>query len=673
MNRKLFTLTLITIFVTTILKAQSCENLSQKEAFTIGFPQFYMFRGEMNKKTHNNYETWKTEIQNSNGIIRKFINEELLLNANSASWANSYAKDNPSKLMQLHLNGEARHVIRNPEILKKYFPGHWVYEEGSILKRNITNKDDVIQVENMAPFINRKYRGGNGEGKDFKREDIPNYILLVRVDENGNRLWYDSEVAQIIKIDKDSKNLTISRGLCNTKQLDFNAKKTYVAPISGGVWGGGVMFFYNLSIDCPKDKNEMTATDVFVNEIAEWFSTKGILKNFNGIAFDVNYFDISDRFPLADTNNDGKRDGGWINNLNNWRAGDYLFLKKLRTKMGNNFVITADGHHAENQQAVGILNGFESEGLVQHNDGWRGFSRTVNTHQYWEHNNTATPEFRYVVLKLMNNEDAINKTRLKRFAIGTACCLKAMVTDPNKSSEDVNVASGRSEILPDWMTISGALGQAKGMLIHFAKQTADVLNKSMIEIEKLISTEDCNLKVTNNELEITSNRTSDNTRDLNLSLNNLSLPSGDITVFIEAQAIDPLEGMKPTDRVPRTMWVSIKGLSDYSERSPINYFNNLTGLFGTTKPVEMSFYFRRPKMDSANTKTDISIKIQGKGKVIIKSIKIYNQADILIRKFDNGLVIVNPSFETKIINPTDFGIISKSVEVPPVDAYFVKK
>ena len=97
--------------------------------------------------------------------------------------------------------------------------------------------------------------------------------------------------------------------------------------------------------------------------------------------------------------------------------------------MGQNFIITCDGQHPINQQAVGVLNGIESEGLVQHNDGWRGFSRTVNTHLYWD-----------VVLKLMDGNDQHHAERLRRFGVATASCLGAYTTVPDSYS-----------FLPSWI------------------------------------------------------------------------------------------------------------------------------------------------------------------------------------------------------------------------------
>ena len=211
-----------------------------------------------------------------------------------------------------------------------------------------------------------------------------------------------------------------------SKPSSHTAGRTYIAPLAGGVWGGKPMWFYNLSSVCPRDRNGQRAGDVFAAEIAEWFAKGGRLRNFNGVAFDVNYFQTRD--STWDVDNDGSSDAGIVAGRNVWAEGDWEFLRKLRGLLGDELLITADGQHEENQRAVGVLDGIESEGLVQHNDGFRGFSRMVNTHSYWQRHGTRKHNIRYVVLKLMNPDDARRGDQLRRFATGAACCLGALVT-----------------------------------------------------------------------------------------------------------------------------------------------------------------------------------------------------------------------------------------------------
>ena len=670
MNKLIVLIIISGFFILSSINAQTSKDLKIKEASNAVFPQFYSFRGEGNRKAHTDYDAWVNDIRNTNGVLRKFISEEVEVNPNSAEWANQYASDHPEKLLLLHLNGEAKNVMDNPDVWKRYFPGHWLYNPGATLKSAVGEKTTEISVDNVAPFINRKYRGGNGEGQLFQKNSIPNYALLVRIDEQKHRLWYESEIIQITGIDEQNRKLTIERGLCDSKQLQYDPDKAYIAPIEGGIWGKGMMFFYNMSTDCPKDKNGKAASDVFLEEIYSLFSKTGKLRNFNGIAFDVNYFDVSERLVNADTNNDGIKDGGWINGNNNWLKGDYQFLQKLRAAIGQNFIITADGERAANQQAVGVLNGVESEGLVEPADGWRGFSNTVNLHQYWDHNNTMEPQFRYVVLKLGNKNDASESERLKRFAIGTACCLGAYTTDPEKKLSVRKDDSQNSEtnVLPQWMKQSGALGHYKGDLIHLAESTTDVLNKSLSDLSKMIISSDCNIKMVNNQLEISA-RENSTSRDVNICLKGLNLPSGDATVFMEVKSIDPVEGLTISDRVPRFIWVTMTNLPDYGEGKRNNeLYNNLTGLFGTNRMEKLSFYYR-----NVPSNCDLNFRIQGKGKLIIQSIRIYNKADIVLRKFEKGIVIVNPSLIIQEVDCSSTGLDLKKVTIPAVDAIFLNK
>lgn len=167
------------------------------------------------------------------------------------SWLNRFAETYPEKLLLLHFNGEARQVNDYPEINKKYFPGHWVYETGSLLSEDCTSSQTHIQVKAIDYFREKAYVYRNTSPRRW----IPHYVLLVELDEQGNKLWYNSEIAHIKSIDSSTSTLILKRGKTNTQSRSFKAGKTYVAPIAGGIWGNDVMFYYNLSSACPKDKN----------------------------------------------------------------------------------------------------------------------------------------------------------------------------------------------------------------------------------------------------------------------------------------------------------------------------------------------------------------------------------------------------------------------------------
>lgn len=158
--------------------------------------------------------------------------------------------------------------------------------------------------------------------------------------------------------------------------------------------------------------------------------------------------------------------------------------------MGQNFIITCDGQHPINQQAVGVLNGIESEGLVQHNDGWRGFSRTVNTHLYWDKFNPLSPQFRYVVLKLMDGNDQHHAERLRRFGVATASCLGAYTTVPDSYS-----------FLPSWIQPC-SFGRIQGELIRYAKSSPNLLSGTPAELlhKGILKGENCCMSIQGNSI-----------------------------------------------------------------------------------------------------------------------------------------------------------------------------
>ena len=665
---KLFLFAVIVLNPSTIARVSSESNaseqstvfsdLSQKEIYTKGYPLFFKFRGEYITADHTNYTAWLNSLQGTTGLMQKFMKEELDVSSTYQSWVNQYATEHPEKLLLLHWNGQARQVESLKSVQSLYFPGHWVYEPGSQLLANVLSTDTLLSVSSVTPFSLTAYKNNSVT----PAVGYSSYILLVPTDNLGNRLWYQSEFVRLKQIYADQNKISVDRAMVYSTAKSFTANTTYALPISGMYLDSHIMWYYNLSSTCPTDINGKNAGDILSNELAGFFKTTGVLKNMNGIAFDVNYFDATN-YPNRDVNNDGIADGGWVNDRNVWRDGDYDFLKKVRLKLGNNYIITSDGEFDTNQQAVGIMSGIESEGLVQYNDGWRGFSRAINTHSYWTNNTNLTYPFRYVALKLMNSADILNQSRLLRFATATACCMKAFLANLPDST-----------IFPTWMKTNPALGMPNGELIHCAKNSSNLLSLiNDVLITKLTSS-DCTLSMSSGNILVTSKSGYKTSQNMKISLSNLTLPAGDITVFVEAQSVDSLVGIPRTEFVPRTFNLTMSGLPDYGEGKTVNsYYSDLYGLFGTNKLEEMSFYFRRPGVTQGSR--TLSFEIQERGSFLIKSIKIYNQPDVLMRSFDKGLVVVNPSLDSVPVNLSnwfpDKEVTAQPFVVPPVDGIFV--
>lgn len=640
-------------------EAQDHRNLEGKDVFTKGFPQHFAFRGEMPRASHKSYETWCDSVAGSCGVIRKFVREELPnIYSESPAWANRYALENPAALMLLHLNGESRQVLDFPEVHQRYFPGHWVYYPGTMLETKIGPADKQLKVEDVTLFTIKGYvnREKNG-GKSW----FPQHLILVPLDAKGRRLWYESEYAILESVDAKKGTITVERGTHFSKPRSYAAGKTYVAPLAGGVWGGKPMWFYNLSSVCPRDRDGQNAGDVFADEIAGWFKKGEPLENFNGIGFDVNYFEVDN--PEWDVDNDGVGDAGIVDGRNVWMEGDWHFLRSLRRKLGDELLITADGQHGKNQRAVGVLDGIESEGLVQHNDGFRGFSRMVNTHQYWQQYNTRKHDLRYVVLKLKNPDDEKRGDQLRRLATGAASCLEAMITDAG------------NDFLPSEFSAPGSLGFPDGKLIRYARTTPDLLAGKGVPVSRLRSrlvAKGCTLKQQGKGLVITAKSESD-ADSMTVTLKDMDVPPGDLTVYVLMTAVDPLEGFAVEDRVPRLVRGHFSKTPEYGEGRYDSYYTDLYGYIGTQGPSIISLYLRRP--DAGAERMDVSFEIQGKGRVALHGITAHSAPDVLVRSFDHGVVVVNPSFDPVTVPLGELlpkGSPLQSVEVPALDAKFLK-
>lgn len=660
---------IITIFFVILLApatliSQPFTDITGKTVFTKGYPQFFTFRGEMSNPNHRNYEAWKAVFSGTTGVLRKFVVEEfpaLKAPDDVVNWANTYAQENPEMLMMLHYNGRCRTIEGKQDVLERYFPGHWVLKQGTILTSPVSPESTVINcaVVNNTLFNMTEYR-------DIDNGHLPPYLLLIPFDSEGNKLWYESEFVRLTSVNTNTKQITVDRGQLYSTPKNFTSG-TYIAALPGQIISQQPLFFYNMASTCPVDLNGKKASDLYVEELSSYFNRgNGLLKNFNGIAFDVNYFDVSNS-PNFDVNNDGIADGGIINGVNLWREGNWEMLRNLRQKLGNEYIISADGHHATNQQAVGILNGIESEGLVQHNDAWRGISRTLNTHLYWRNFNETEYYFSYVVLKFMHDNDASAQhiNRLTRFGIATAVCLKAHLAN---YPSDIT-------ILPEWMRETGALGFADGPLVRLSQSSPERLGWSNANLRSNLKSEHGSFTVSNQGVLFTPNASATGVKTT-WTLNNVNLPAGDITLFLEAIAIDPLEGFQSQDAVPRNFHMQLTGLPDYGEgNNTQQLYSNLYGYFGTKGFSDMSFYYRRPGIAAGNQ--NITFDVQGNGKVLVRNIRLYNEPDIFGRAFEKGVVIVNPSLEPVTINPISFfpgyGITENMVTIPAVDAVFLSR
>jgi hypothetical protein len=553
----------------------------------------------------------------------------------------------PGKLCLLHLNGEAR-TIAHKVFHERYFPGHWGYRPGEILKVDLTPEATTIPVNDVRLFSQRvPLRRGN----ELVGEMHPS-IILVRLDAEGRRLWYESEYAQITAIDSQQRILTVQRGQYFSQAKAFQAGRTYIAPMHCEHWGG-LEWTLNMSTACPRDKNGETAADVCLREIVEWCGPNGPAAHVDGIGFDVIYFLA--KFPGWDLDNDGKADDGVAPDGRRFQfEGVYAFLKRLRAAMGEDFLLTSDCWDPKNQRAVGTFNGCESEGLCAPNDAWRQFARTLNIHTYWNLHNNAKYRYSYITNKMLHPEDQKIRLQLSRLGLATACILEVSYCGVE--------GSGRTDGLPmiAEMHRGGThemnwLGRPAGPAVFLPKMTRDLLaGKGQIfsaDFVQQLETKRCQVSLdTDGSLLVQG--TSQNRYDtMEVTLRGIPIKTGDLIVFFEVMAVDPLEGLPREDRVPRLVTVHAEGLPKYPDQlGRLNMYNDITGFMGTAGFTPQYAYFRRA--GEGRGIIDLTFVLEDQGRCKLRNLTIHNAPLAIIREFQNGVVLVNPSQQPVVLDLT---------------------
>ncbi len=616
-----------------VMTAQNTPNDSTKtkEVFADKFPLTLSFRNDR-LGVRDDFSYWEKAHMSFNSITKKYLKEEVDMPPIIAEWANKFAEKHPEKLMLVHLNGEGRSV-NDPIMHKLYFPGHWVYEEGSFPATDIDNTQNTITLQSAQPFSEKAY-AMHSQGSILGK--LPHDIIIVELDEKGNRLWDNHEFATVKNVDYKNNSITVKRGMYNTAKRSFKKGRTYIAPLAGDFWGGNLMWYYNLSSTCPLDKNGKSAADVFVGEMKNWFGKNGVLEHIDGIGFDVNYF-LTDH-KTWDCNSDGKADQGVFEGKNVWRLGDIDFLKKIRATFGDDFIITADGWRDEMQRAVGILNGMETEGLCRPNDGYRQISRTINQHVYWNMNNNTKHQFSYITGKLRHPDDGKISTQLQRMGMGVSSCL------------GVAYAYGAPKLIPE--AVGGDLnqinwlGKPMGAMNYTFNDTPDLLNgvgltfnPGLVEKFGLVKAD---YQVVDNALHI-KGKGKDVYEDMVISGPEIELPEGDLVVVFEAKAIEGFKDLKNDSLIPRKINVKLDGLPDFPVESmnAHRFYNDLAGFMGMKDFTPQMFYFRNA--GGPGKKLKMFLEAEEQGEFAIRNLKVYNAPCGIYREFENGVVLVNPS------------------------------
>ena len=356
------------------------------------YPRVFFFRQSesLARQGRIAFDQWEESFSQLMGIEGKVLDEEIPSTLpRNVEFFTKFKLRHPEQLVMLHFNGNAR----DPRFsIDRYHPGHWLYHVGCKILSDVPAEAGTteIRVEDPSLFLTEigRYRDRNDD------------IGLCELDDSGRPNWDRSEQVQLLAVDRQKKTILIKRACYGTTPRRFVAGRAYAAAhATEGPWGrnSNLLWYYNYATCCPRDAQGNMCADILADELARWFGPDGQLSHFDGLEFDVLFHRPAAGRRSVDCDADGRPDDGIIDGVNVYGIGVIRFLEVLRTRLGDNKLILADGQQdARSQRGFGIVNGIESEGFPTHRD-WqvRQWSTAINRHNFWKEN-SRPPVFSYI-------------------------------------------------------------------------------------------------------------------------------------------------------------------------------------------------------------------------------------------------------------------------------------
>ena len=617
---------LILIAGLVLISCQKKQSLSKKanndqlELFRDEFPSAFFFR-RPEGMTNLEYETWDSLFNRLGGIIGKTLNEEVPGRAGSIPYFTRFKEEHPEQIVLLHYNGNS---MDPNDASWDYHPSHWLYFEGTGLRDGISGDTGLCTVRVEDPSIFHVDIGRYGNAN----EDIG----ICRKTPDGKPDWNYSEQVQLVSVDIGNKTIVVKRAQYGTRALDFIGGETLLCPhVYEGPWGlkSHILWLYNHTTVCPKDKDGNTCDDILSNRLGEHFREGGKLSSYEGLEFDVLWNEISHQTygRVADVDCDGIGDGGIINGVDVYSAGVFNLCGKLREKLGTDKLILADGMTSQFQRSDTSLNGIESEGWPIHRDpeveDWSG---GWNRHLFWNRNFYA-PRFSYVNFKYIQNTvlPPIGRQRLVWAA--------AQLMDVRIAHGGITVEGSepRIDIIDEF--VGGSLqqkywlGKPLGDAVRLAYETPDLLKgegcKISNEFLAMFSGEDIHIGCEKDEIVLESP-----VKDMmTFSIENIPCNGPDLVISFDVKG--DFRKLYP-DGMPRL-------LNLWSSEDPYKLMSWVNDEW-----FRATFYLR----DIQNEKINIFMEVESGEKIRIKDLTVHAYPDAVYRAFEHGIVLANPSHHT---------------------------
>ncbi len=461
------------------LTSHADRDLEALNILEAGYPRAFFFRKAENIPEENpDFATWEANMSRLMGIMGKSLDEEVLgRQLHNPAFFTRFKKEHPDQVVLLHLNGNARDPRFEAD---NFFAGHWVYRQPAEILEDVTAEtgESVIKVSDVSRFRVNMGRYAN------RNDDI----ALFRLKEDGTYDWFDCEQVQLVSIDAKNSSITVKRGQYGTRPRSFQAGTARaVAHEVEGPWGknNNIMWFYNYSVHCPRDRDGKVAADRYLEDLVRWFGSGGLLEAYDGLEFDVLFNETR-----GDTNGDGIEDKGIVDGINGYGIGVAQFLQELRKRMGNAFIIQADGALGDggsrSQRGWAYINGIESEGWPDLRDNqihdWSGgLNRQLYANAF-----SAKPLFTYINHKFNEPVPGGNPGdkrhpdigwNIHRLVFAAACFTDSALCYSFAPPPDRDGLFGIwDELRCGTRNELGWLGQPIGEAVHLVTQTSDLIS-----------------------------------------------------------------------------------------------------------------------------------------------------------------------------------------------------
>lgn len=595
----------------------TCTELSDLKIFDEQYPKAIYFRNVENSaaNTSISYDKWAKRWSKLDGMVVKALDEEIPGRSKEAQKKFiQYKKDNPSKLMLLHFNGNAR----DPNFdFDAFHAEDWTYFVGTYSEGAIDPSDTVITVNDTQVFKNS--------------DDI----VIVPVNNMGELDWHKSEQVKLLSI-KNESTITVKRGVFSTKARSYKKNKAYLAAhVSQPAIAPGssqALWRYNFSNIIAQGGMPLRLT----HNLMGYLGSDKVLSSFDGVEFDVLADTRGLKHPSRKTpidyNYDGKASKLDVLYQQKYSQGVHLFLSSLRSELGKSKLILADGNEANQQREFSVLNGIESETWPSHWDHQvEQWSSGINRHLFWK-SRSYSPSLNYIKLGKVPRKKGPAQSpteNLRRLRMAGALFTDTIIAPAYRP---------RGKGIDNW---SEFVGDEKNYNTWLGKPLSDM------QYLKPEHDDTVEFEVKSKELHLNKNASlfafsKSNDKEINIVLKFILSNPGDITVIA---AVSSSSNVKHNDRVN---YITISPNED-SEQKNMTWSDSVS--------FDSRFYFKNLKKGQ-NTLTLTS----DANSVELTNLEIRYGIEIPYRIFENGVVIANPSRKVVTVNTSKLSAFQASLK-----------